>query len=174
MLYQIFLPRAGHALRIRSCPPARPSIGAWTYSFVIWLRGHLLCVVPVVLGCRRTDSTNGHFESLGDMMIRGMYTLSPTCVPVIICVSMYLFPSCVIVILVPLHKPAAWLMLRSSITGKPTFSVNLWSGIPGDVKVLRNSVGCMFIMMLVFVVALHTVSRLRHTHEELHVDITRG
>ena len=86
-------------------------------------------------------STNGHLESLGDIMIRGMYTFWPTCVSVIIFASMYLFPSWVIVILVPLHKPADWLMFWRSITGRPTFSLSSWFGIPGNFKLMRNVVG---------------------------------
>jgi hypothetical protein len=38
-------------------------------------------------------SKNGHGDSVGDMIILGIYTLSPTRVPVIIWASMNLFPS---------------------------------------------------------------------------------
>uniref|UniRef100_A0A0A9A1D4 Uncharacterized protein n=1 Tax=Arundo donax TaxID=35708 RepID=A0A0A9A1D4_ARUDO len=70
-----------------------------------------------------------------------MHTLSPMRVPVMICASMTFSPNRVIVILVPLHSPVLWLMLRRSITGRPTLSLRWWFGIPGCFKVLRNSVG---------------------------------
>jgi len=105
-------------------------------------------------------STNGHFESFGDMTILGMYTFSPTWVPVIIFASMYLFPSWVIVIRVPLHRPADWLMFRRSTTGMPTLSLSSWFGIPGNFKLFRNSVGYIWFMLLLFVDALHTLSEL--------------
>ncbi|XBI65372.1 hypothetical protein VPH35_045241 [Triticum aestivum] len=52
-------------------------------------------------------------------------------------------------------------MFRRSITGKPTFSLSSWFGIPGKVILLRNSVGHIFSIVLYFIVALHIVSKLR-------------
>ena len=48
-------------------------------------------------------------------------------------------PSALFQVLVPLHKPADWFMFLSSITGRPTLSFSSWFGIPGNFKVLRNS-----------------------------------
>jgi hypothetical protein len=54
------------------------------------------------------------------------------------CSSLLLFeifyeqlPCCVIVSLVPLHKPSPLLIFRNSIIGRPTFSPNMWSVVPG-------------------------------------------
>ncbi|WVZ69610.1 hypothetical protein U9M48_018375 [Paspalum notatum var. saurae] len=47
-----------------------------------------------------------------------------------------------------------------SITGRPTFNLSSWFGIPGNLKLLRNSVGYIWSKLPLFVVALLTVSEL--------------
>ena len=69
-------------------------------------------------------------------------------------------PSTLFQVLVPLHKPADWLMFLSSITGRPTLSFSSWFGIPGNLKVLRNSL--VYMCSIPFVVAAHTESQLRY------------
>ena len=86
-------------------------------------------------------SMNGHLESLGDMMMRDMYTFWPTYVPVIIFALIYLFSSWFIIILIPLHKAGDWLIFSRSITGWPTFSLSSWFGIPGNFKLMKNVIG---------------------------------
>lgn len=54
--------------------------------------------------------TNGHFDSEGDNVILGMRIFSPMLEPLITSPSTNHLPSCVIFILVPLHRPAPWLM----------------------------------------------------------------
>ncbi|WVZ61549.1 hypothetical protein U9M48_011406 [Paspalum notatum var. saurae] len=56
--------------------------------------------------------------------------------------------------------PADWFIFRRSITCRPTFNFSSWFGIPGNFKLLRNSVGYFCSMLLLFVVALLTVSEL--------------
>ncbi|XP_044430719.1 uncharacterized protein [Triticum aestivum] len=71
MLYQIDM-RSGSGVVHQRCDIsllAMQSIGAGTFRCGVGFRGHLLCVVPIVLGCGCAHSTKGHFESLGDIMI---------------------------------------------------------------------------------------------------------
>ena len=75
------------------------------------------------------------------MVIRGMNTVVPILVPVSIIASI----RCVLkfrhVSLVPLHKPAAGLIFRSSIIGAPVFRISLCCGIPGGSVAFKKSVG---------------------------------
>jgi hypothetical protein len=66
-------------------------------------------------------SINGHFESLGDMMIRGANVRSCN----YLCFDVLGSKLCYR-LLIPLHKSAAWLIFRRILPSKATFSFCWW------------------------------------------------
>ena len=71
-------------------------------------------------------------------------TMLPMCISDMICSLHVLVSNCLTIILVTLHKPAAWVILRSSTNYKPTFRLNFSFLILGNFKMLSKALEYMF------------------------------
>jgi len=83
---------------------------------------------------------NGHFKRLVVVVMHGMLTIFPTCMPPMIYATINLHARREMIKRVPLQSPeVAWRFL-GKITGTPTLRARRSGGIPARVMVLRNFV----------------------------------
>ncbi|KAM3212539.1 hypothetical protein ACQJBY_065541 [Aegilops geniculata] len=78
-----------------NCPYVKTCLGRYSPTLIRDWPWILVIVIAkqIDIGYFLLFRINGHTDSVGDMTILGIYTFSPTCVPVIICALMNLLPS---------------------------------------------------------------------------------
>ncbi|KAJ7569372.1 hypothetical protein O6H91_01G075400 [Diphasiastrum complanatum] len=87
-------------------------------------------------------NSNGMFELLGTIGIRGIRTLLPIFFSVTISISMTCLPNLRMINLVPLHNLLCDAIDRNNITIIPIFSTNLCGGHPLGCRLFKYSIGC--------------------------------
>ncbi len=101
------------------------------------VNGHSECQLQ---GNWRLCRVNGHFERFVVVMMCGMLTIFPTCMPPMICATINLRAKHQMIRRVPLQSLEVASRFLSKITRTPTLKARRCGGIPTRIMVLRNFV----------------------------------